>query len=51
MLKYPAWVKSKSLPTTQGQQVENEDYIINGEDRVEQIDLVVTRKEGKQCFV
>ena len=49
MLKCPVWVKSKSLPTTQGQQVEKEDSIKNSEERVEPIDLVVTGQEGKQC--
>ena len=52
MLKCPVpWMKSKSLPRTQGQQVGNENSIINGEERVEPIDLVVTEQEGKQCSI
>ena len=50
MLKFPAWVKSKSLPTAQEQQVDKEDSTTSREERVELMDLVVTGQEGKDDY-
>ena len=47
MLKYPARVRSKSLPTPQGQLMEKEDPTISDDESVELRDLAVIGEEGK----
>ena len=46
LIKMSTWVKLKPLSTQQGQQVENEDPTISGEERVEVKGLVVTEEDG-----